>query len=601
MKKHPGRSTLRISMQQPLPKLISGLWAVILLFLVPSDLLGQNFRSSDTQGEGSGILTLTINKPAGTVQGDVMIAAIAVTPSGAPITAPAGWTQIRRTVQGSATSNVQETYYKVAGASEPSDYSWTLSTSNGSAGGISTFYNVSTSSPIHRNSGTSTNSALTHSTPSITTTVTNTMIVATHSFSSSATWTPPTGMTESVDVASTNAGNAGVSLEMSYNQQATTGATGAQTATASGNADRGVAQIIALRGQCNHNATISYASPPYCSSGGIASITHSGTTGGTYSSTSGLSIDANTGDIDLAASTPGTYTVTYSIPASGACALVTSNTSVTVVANPSPPIVTSPVIYCQNATATQLTATGTLLTWGSSGGAISGAVGGTSVLSTQTYVDATWNNKTTYFTTSYPGVAINSVDYFIPSWQAVNGLVLGLFDGSGTLLATSSTSTSMSANSSPVQISNVFNYTLSAAGNYQIGVAAGTGNIGYDSPSFPITEPTGAIVLTGTSVAGNRCFNNIQFTYDPALIAPTPSTAVVGTTNYYVTQTVSGCTSTSATIAVEVKALPGASGSATDRKRGPASVHLWFGCRVLSGFQSLYWVIRGYIHRQCQG
>ncbi|RYD95011.1 MAG: hypothetical protein EOP50_08645, partial [Sphingobacteriales bacterium] len=59
-------------------------------------------------------------------------------------------------------------------------------------------------------------------------------------------------------------------------------------------------------------ATISYDGSPYCISTGTATVTHTGTTGGTYSATpAGLSIDAATGAIDLAASTPGTYTVKY--------------------------------------------------------------------------------------------------------------------------------------------------------------------------------------------------------------------------------------------------------------------------------------------------
>ncbi|MEW5677562.1 hypothetical protein ABGT15_14725, partial [Flavobacterium enshiense] len=49
------------------------------------------------------------------------------------------------------------------------------------------------------------------------------------------------------------------------------------------------------------------------------------TTGGTYSSTAGLVfVSTSTGEIDLAASTPGTYTVTYTYPAS-ACGVAGSS------------------------------------------------------------------------------------------------------------------------------------------------------------------------------------------------------------------------------------------------------------------------------------
>ena len=57
-------------------------------------------------------------------------------------------------------------------------------------------------------------------------------------------------------------------------------------------------------------ASINY-NGPFCQIG-TAPVTHSGITGGTYSAPAGLVIDTNTGQINLANSIPGTYTVTYS-------------------------------------------------------------------------------------------------------------------------------------------------------------------------------------------------------------------------------------------------------------------------------------------------
>ena len=60
------------------------------------------------------------------------------------------------------------------------------------------------------------------------------------------------------------------------------------------------------------NANISYAGSPFCKTITSAeSVTQTGTTGGTYSSTLGLSIDTSTGAITPSSSTEGTYTVTY--------------------------------------------------------------------------------------------------------------------------------------------------------------------------------------------------------------------------------------------------------------------------------------------------
>jgi len=78
------------------------------------------------------------------------------------------------------------------------------------------------------------------------------------------------------------------------------------------------------------SATISYGGSPYCTNAGIATVTQTGTTGGTYSSIAGLTINAANGNVTLGTSIPGTYTVTYTIPASGGCPLYTTTTSITV-------------------------------------------------------------------------------------------------------------------------------------------------------------------------------------------------------------------------------------------------------------------------------
>ncbi|MBP6238643.1 MAG: T9SS type A sorting domain-containing protein [Saprospiraceae bacterium] len=65
-----------------------------------------------------------------------------------------------------------------------------------------------------------------------------------------------------------------------------------------------------------------------CGSGTL-SVTQTGATGGTYSSSpTGLSINAMTGAIDQSASTPNTYTVTYTIPAGGGCNSVSASATV---------------------------------------------------------------------------------------------------------------------------------------------------------------------------------------------------------------------------------------------------------------------------------
>ena len=68
-------------------------------------------------------------------------------------------------------------------------------------------------------------------------------------------------------------------------------------------------------------ATFSYANPAYCAGGtNPAPVFAAGASGGTFTSTTGLVINASTGVIDLSASTAGPYTVTNAIAASGGCA-----------------------------------------------------------------------------------------------------------------------------------------------------------------------------------------------------------------------------------------------------------------------------------------
>ncbi len=75
-------------------------------------------------------------------------------------------------------------------------------------------------------------------------------------------------------------------------------------------------------------ATVSYSGSPFCTNFGTGTVTFSGTTGGIYSSSpAGLSLNASSGAITTATSTPGTYTVTYTIAAANGCAIVTATTS----------------------------------------------------------------------------------------------------------------------------------------------------------------------------------------------------------------------------------------------------------------------------------
>ncbi len=90
------------------------------------------------------------------------------------------------------------------------------------------------------------------------------------------------------------------------------------------------------------NASFSYPSSTLCTGG--SNVTPTASTAGTYSSTAGLTfVSASTGEIDLAGSTNGTYTVTHTT--TGTCPN-TSTQSVTITAAPSADFSYTQAAYC---------------------------------------------------------------------------------------------------------------------------------------------------------------------------------------------------------------------------------------------------------------
>src|SRR2546422_9108293 len=152
-----------------------------------------------------------------------------------------GWTLVRRIDNGTSAS--MAIYWKAADSNESgrvcesyngAGYDWAFTPTSGTktmVGSISAYSGVNTTTPIDVENGQATASSTTHSTPSITTTVANAMVVATFSASFSngtATndWTPPAGMTERFDKGTKPA------IELADVVQASPGATGVKTATA---------------------------------------------------------------------------------------------------------------------------------------------------------------------------------------------------------------------------------------------------------------------------------------------------------------------------------------------------------------------------------
>src|SRR5207244_1473015 len=202
--------------------------------------------ASASTGTALSATSLSLLRPSGTLANDVMVASItahdgsSVIPT---ITAPAGWTLIVNT-----TSNGQKpaaaTYGTAAGTAfaDPGPYTFTVSPSSRIAGGISAYFNVDTTNPINASGG-----AASSSTPSITTTVYNTMLVGCFGRSDNKAVGAPAGMTERFNVESSSSGGTTTdeSSESADVSQARPGASGSK-ATQSGAPNTATAQISQL-------------------------------------------------------------------------------------------------------------------------------------------------------------------------------------------------------------------------------------------------------------------------------------------------------------------------------------------------------------------
>lgn len=104
------------------------------------------------------------------------------------------------------------------------------------------------------------------------------------------------------------------------------------------------------------NAAFAYSATAFCEEGSNPTITISGTAG-TFSSTAGLEINATTGDLDIAASTVGTYVITNTVAATGVCPEVTSTETIVINALP------TATASASGATATVVETTGATYQW----------------------------------------------------------------------------------------------------------------------------------------------------------------------------------------------------------------------------------------------
>jgi subtilisin-like proprotein convertase family protein len=275
------------------------------------------------------------------------------------------------------------------------------------------------------------------------------------------------------------------------------------------------------------SATISYTGSPFCSTGGTASVTLTGTAGGSYSSTAGLSINAGTGAVDLGASTAGTYTVTYTIAAAGGCALFQTTASITVTAAPSATINYTGSPYCSAFGPAAVSLTGT------SGGAFSASPAGLSINAATGEVDPGASTPGTYtvnydiaaaggcaaFNTS-TSITITGCTYYSQGNGGVNSAIWATTPV-GTPIAVIWNSTSsmviQSGDTITVNANTAINDLTTEATSRLVVNAANTLNVHGDLltlAQFSVSAASGEVTLESTApvsiaITGTVAFNDL--------------------------------------------------------------------------------------------
>jgi Concanavalin A-like lectin/glucanases superfamily/Bacterial Ig-like domain len=203
-------------------------------------------RSSSSASANHPSASISIAKPAGTAQGDLLLAIIShQSGAAASMTPPAGWTAVPNSDYSDGNNARIHAWYKFAGASEPSSYTFTMTGSSQAIAGGMLAVTGASATPINASFGqvTGTNT-LFLTAPSITTTASKTLLVYGGAINQPLFITPPAFMRERFDVGTTGTYN--VRTEVATQALATAGATGVRTAYVSNSGARGAAIAIAI-------------------------------------------------------------------------------------------------------------------------------------------------------------------------------------------------------------------------------------------------------------------------------------------------------------------------------------------------------------------
>ena len=324
-------------------------------------------------------------------------------------------------------------------------------------------------------------------------------------------------------------------------------------------------------------ASISYSGSPWCTSAGTQTVTLNGTnayTGGTYSSTTGLTINTSTGAITPSTSTAGNYTVTYTIAAAGGCSAVTATANVTVTALPTASISYSGSPWCTSATAQSVSLTGT------TGGTYTASPSGLSLVAGTGAITPSSSTANAYTVTYTIAAAGGCSAVTANASVTVNALPTVTITGSSPICVGGTSALSPTIGGTWAS-SSASLATVTSAG-VVTGVAAGSPTFTFTQTSTGCTNTTSAItvnalptptltsndtdnkICAGTSVTFSASGGtSYEFFVGSTSQGATSATATFTTTSLTNGQTVTakvtnanGCIATSSGITTSVNPLP---------------------------------------------
>jgi pectinesterase len=240
------------------------------------------------------------------------------------------------------------------------------------------------------------------------------------------------------------------------------------------------------------NAAFSYPSAAYCTTGPNPTPAVTGTTGGTFSSTTGLSLDVTTGAINLAGSTPGTYTVTYA--ASASC---NSTAMVTITAPP-----TASFSIPGGSTTSFCAGSGVIITPALAAGATAGTFSSTAglsinpttgVITLATSAAGTYTITNTVAASGGCAAVTATATLVVNPRPAAPTFTVQYNGATTTLVSGQATGNQWLLNGSPIQGATGQTYVINSAGQY------GSYTLVAVSAAGCLSVPSSAVTVTATS------------------------------------------------------------------------------------------------------